>query len=123
MISYQVYKLVHLLGMFMLFTVLGGIALHAINGGTKQSNVGRKLIAALHGVALFIILLGGFGMLARLGIGGALPGWIIFKLGIWVALPFIGMLPYRKPATARWVLVIVPVLGILAGYMALYKPL
>ncbi|MGD9573327.1 MAG: hypothetical protein AB7V62_15700 [Thermoleophilia bacterium] len=123
MISYTVYKLVHLFGMFMVFSVLGGIALHALNGGTKQDNVGRTLVAALHGTALFLILLGGFGMLARLGIvQGGLPGWIYAKLAIWVALPFVGMLPYRRPASAKWVLLALPCIGLLAGIIALTKP-
>lgn len=123
MISYTVYKLVHLFGMFMVFSVLGGIALHAMNGGTKHDNVGRKLVAALHGTALFLILLGGFGMLARLGIvQGGLPGWIYAKLALWVALPLVGMLPYRRPASAKWVLLGLPVVGLLAGILALTKP-
>lgn len=123
MISYSVYKVVHLLGMFMLFTVLGGIALHAVNGGTKQSNTGRRLIAIMHGLALFVILLGGFGMLARLGlVQGMLPGWVLAKLSIWVAMPVLGMLAYRKPAAAKVLLVAVPVLGGVAAWIALYKP-
>lgn len=123
MISLLVYKVVHLLGMFMLFTVLGGIALHAVNGGTKQSNTGRRLIAIMHGVALFVILLGGFGMLARLGmVQGMLPGWVIAKLAIWVVMPVLGMMAYRKPAAAKLLLVAIPVLGGVAAWIALYKP-
>ena len=123
MISLTVYKIVHLVGMFMLFTVLGGIALHALNGGTKQSNAGRRLIAAMHGISLFIILLGGFGMLARLGlVQGMLPGWVLAKLAIWALLPFLGMMAYRKPDVAKLLLVAMPMLGGLAGWIALYKP-
>lgn len=123
MISLNVYKIIHLLGMFMLFTVLGGIALHALNGGTKQSNVGRRLIAAMHGISLFIILLGGFGMLARLGlVQGMLPGWVLAKLAIWVLLPFLGLMAYRKPAVAKLLLVVMPLLGGVAGWIGLYKP-
>lgn len=123
MISYSVYKVVHLLGMFMLFSVLGGIALHAMNGGTKHDNVGRRLVAALHGTALFIILLGGFGMLARLGIvQGGLPGWVWAKLAIWLLIPFVGMIPYRRPESAKWVLLMLPVFGGLAAWIAIYKP-
>lgn len=123
MIPYTAYKVVHLFGMFMLFSILGGVALHAMNGGTKQDNVGRKLVAALHGIALLVILIGGFGMLARLGIThGGLPAWVIAKLAIWFALPFVGMLPYRRPATAKWVLVMLPVIGGLAAWIAIYKP-
>ncbi len=123
MISLTVYKIIHLLGMFMLFTVLGGIALHALNGGTKQSNTGRRLIAAMHGISLFIILLGGFGMLARLGlVQGMLPGWVLAKLAIWMILPFLGMMAYRKPEVAKLLLVAMPLLGGVAGWIALYKP-
>ena len=123
MIPLNVYKIVHLLGMFMLFTVLGGIALHSLNGGTKEGNVGRKLIGAMHGISLFIILLGGFGMLARLGlVKGMLPGWVLAKLAIWIALPFLGLMAYRKPQVAKLLLVAMPLLGGLAGWIALYKP-
>lgn len=123
MIAYEIYKVIHLFSMFLLFTILGGIALHALNGGTRETNKGRKLVGALHGIALFLILLGGFGMLARLGIvQGGLPGWIWAKLAIWVALPVIGTMPYRKPATAKAVLLALPVIGALSAYFAIYKP-
>ncbi|MEP6591307.1 MAG: hypothetical protein ABJC19_08985 [Gemmatimonadota bacterium] len=124
MVPYAAYKVIHLLGMFLLFTVLGGIALHALNGGTRQSNVGRKLAGALHGIALFVILLGGFGMLARLGmVRGGLPGWIWAKLVIWVLLGAFGTLPYRKPVLAKPFLIVLPLLGALAAIFAIYKPI
>lgn len=123
MFSFQLYKIVHIFGILMLFTVLGGICLHAMNGGTKASNVGRKLIGALHGTALLVILIGGFGMLARLGIPGGLPGWVIAKLVIWLILPFLGLLAYRKPASAKWVLLGLPIVGGLAAWFAIYKPI
>lgn len=122
MIAYEVYKVLHLGGMFLLFTVLGGIALHVLNGGTRESNAGRKLVGALHGVALFIILLGGFGMLARLGIVTGWPGWVWVKLGVWVVLPVLGTLPYRKPATAKAVLLALPLVGAFTAWVAIYKP-
>jgi hypothetical protein len=122
MISYNVYKILHLGGMFLLFTVLGGIALHVLNGGTRESNGGRKLTGALHGVALFIILLGGFGMLARLGLTSGFPGWVWAKLAIWALIPVIGTMPYRKPATAKVVLLLLPLIGAFTGWVAIYKP-
>ncbi len=122
MISYNVYKLLHLGGMFLLFTVLGGIALHVLNGGTRESNAGRKLTGALHGIALFIILLGGFGMLARLGMISGFPGWVWAKIAIWAVIPVIGTMPYRKPATAKAVLFLLPLIGAFTGWVAIYKP-
>ncbi len=121
---YTIYRLLHLGGMFAMFMALGGIALHVANGGTKQSNAGRKLTAALHGTALFIILLGGFGMLARLGIAqGGLPAWIYAKLAIWAVLAGMGTVMYRTPMVAKWMLVALPLLGMGAALLAVNKPM
>jgi hypothetical protein len=119
---YAIYRLLHLGGMFAMFMALGGIALHVVNGGTKQSNVGRKLTASLHGTALFIILLGGFGMLARLGIAqSGLPPWIYAKLGIWAVMAVMGTVMYRTPVIAKWMLVALPLLGMVAAWLAVGK--
>ena len=40
--SYEIYKVLHLLGLSLVVLSLGGIILHAINGGSKQSNSFRK---------------------------------------------------------------------------------
>jgi hypothetical protein len=124
MIGYGTYKLIHFLGIFLLFLGLGGLSLHAANGGTKASNRARGLVAATHGLGLFIILLGGFGLLARLGVmhAGGFPGWIWTKLGIWVLLGVAMMLPYRRPELGRLLWFVVPLLGGVAAYMAIYKP-
>jgi hypothetical protein len=53
---------------------LGGAAIHAANAGTREASPTRRLVSLAHGVALLLILTGGFGMLARLGIvSGGLP--------------------------------------------------
>lgn len=122
MISYGVYKLLHILGILVLFLALGGVTLHAAQGGTRDANHRRRLAMATHGIGLFVILLGGFGMLARLGINTGFPGWIWGKLMVWLVLGALVMLPYRFPALARPLWLIVPVLGTTAAYLALYKP-
>ncbi len=120
---YGIYRQLHLGGLFALFMALGAIALHVVNGGTRASNTGRKLIASLHGIALFIVLLGGFGMLARLKLAeGGLPTWIYLKLAIWGVMAAMGGLMYRSPKVARWMLVALPVLGGIASYIAVTKP-
>jgi hypothetical protein len=120
---FQFYKVMHIFGFVMLFTAMGGSVLHALNGGTRESNGARGLIAALHGIALALILTGGFGMMARLGMmSHDWPGWIYAKVGIWLLLPFLGMLAMRRPAHARTVLVLLPFVGLLAAWIAIYKP-
>ena len=128
MISYDVYKIVHYLGIFLLLVVLSaGLAraavLHRAPEPTPAADPWRRRLLAGHGVALFLVLLGGFGMLARLEIthGLGLPGWIWAKLGIWVVLGAAVAARRSRPlATAG--LAAVPLLALLAGWVALYKP-
>ncbi|MCU0621220.1 MAG: hypothetical protein MUC69_06945 [Gemmatimonadales bacterium] len=122
MISLETYKLVHILGALLTFAALGGLTLTVANGATKQSSGVRRLIAITHGVATFLILLGGFGALARLGIVGGLPGWIYVKLVVWLLVAVLVVVPYRRPDLARTLFWVLPVLGTVAVSMALWKP-
>jgi len=122
--SHSTYLVIHLLGILLVFVPLGGVALHALNGGTKQDNRARKWVGIMHGLGTVFILLGGFGMLARLGImqGGAFPGWVWAKLVILIVLAAILMLPYRKPELALPIFLALPFFGALAGFLAIFKP-
>ncbi|MDQ3699050.1 MAG: hypothetical protein M3373_13665 [Gemmatimonadota bacterium] len=124
MFSHQLYNVIHIVGIVLIMSALGGIALHSINGGTRQTNAARGLIASLHGVGVLLILIGGFGMLARIGLphGGGFPAWLWVKIGVWGLLAASAFLPYRRPALAKPLLIALPVLGGLAAYMAIYKP-
>ena len=121
MFSYETYKLVHLLGLFSIFTALGARTLSAINGGTKASDKGRGLTGMLHGLGLVLALVGGFGMLARLGMTSGLPGWTYAKIGLWVLVAGLLALPYRVPSLAK-PLLLLPLLGMLGGWIAVNKP-
>lgn len=120
---YQLYKLIHFLGIFMIMIVLTAACMHVLRGGTRTDNPHRRTIGIVHGIASFLILLGGFGMLARLDVmQGGLPGWIYAKLVIWLIASGSIALVYRGPDLARALLIALPLLGVLAGYFALYKP-
>ena len=122
--SYVTYKLIHFIGIFTLITVLAVAAAHMLRGGSKTDNPYRKAIAIAHGLAVFLILLGGFGMLARMGImhGGGLPGWIYLKLAIWLVLAASIALVYRGREVARALVWTVPLLALAAAAAALIKP-
>jgi hypothetical protein len=118
MLIYDTYKLIHLLGLFTLFLALGGVMVHAAAGGEKR-HPGRGLVMAAHGLGAFLVLLGGFGMLARLETGG-IPAWVHPKLAIWVLLAGAAALPYRFPALARPMLLVLPALGGIAAWIGIY---
>jgi uncharacterized membrane protein len=121
--SYAVYKLMHYLGIFVLITALAATSMHVLRGGSRTDNPYRRALGIAHGIAAALILTGGFGMLARLGVmHGALPNWIYAKLAIWVALAAAMALPYRGRGYARALLIAVPLLAVVAGAVALYKP-
>ena len=123
MLSYPVYKLFHLLGIFMTFVSLGGVLLYVLNNGTKVDNRCRKTVAITHGIGLFLVLLGGFGMLARLQIHWPWPGWVIVKSIIWVALGGFNVVVYRLGSRGQALWYILILLGVLAAYMAVMKPI
>ena len=127
--KYEMYKLIHLFGIFMTFVVLGGLGLHILNGGNKESNPNRKLVAAIHGIGVFLILLGGFGTLAYVyKIAGTsqkatgLELWVLLKLGIWLVLALGLMFFYRFPKLGTALFFGLPLLGLMAGYFAIKKP-
>lgn len=124
MLSHAFYNLVHVIGIILAMLALGGASILAMAtpaGATPRPT--RRLLAILHGVGVFLVLLGGFGMLARLGITqGGFPGWIWVKLAVWAVVAAALFLPRRYPAIAKPLLFALPVLGGLAAYMAIYKP-
>lgn len=122
MIPYGIYKIAHIFGILLLFVALGGVSLHALTGGTREGNPARRLVAICHGTALVLVLVSGFGLLARIGMTGGVPGWAWAKIAIWAVLGGILVLPYRRPMLARPLLILLPALGALAAYLALYKP-
>jgi len=121
---YNIYKVLHILGIALAFAAVGGVNVAVINGLTKATNSARKLGAAVHGIALFLLLVGGFGMLARLGMvqGHAFPGWLWGKIVVWALLGVATVIPYRKPHLAKPLFIVTPLLAAVAAWLAIYKP-
>ncbi len=122
MISYPVYKVVHLFGIFLIFVSLGGVTLHSMNGGSREHPM-RKKAAMTHGVGLLIALVGGFGLLARLGVLSPFPLWAALKLVIWLFMGGAIALAYRaKGGIGKMLWWLFPLLGASAAYLAIFKP-
>jgi hypothetical protein len=121
MISYLVYKNIHLIGVFMTLVALGGLMVHSVLGA-ERGHPFRKMMAATHGIGLFLALLGGFGMLARLAIHWPWPAWIIVKVVVWVIFGALIAVIARKPAASKLLWWVVIGLAGFAAYVAQQKP-
>jgi hypothetical protein len=116
--SYEFYRVLHVFSIILLFTSLGTLA--AV-GGAASGRL-RRLAAAAHGVALALILVAGFGLLARLGMFGAIPHWAWLKLGIWLLLAMAVLPLRRKPEWSVWLWPLLPIAGGGAAWLAIAKP-
>ncbi len=115
------YKVLHIAGILGIFMALGGVTFHITSGGSRET-AWRKGAAILHGIGMTLVLVAGFGMLARLGIHWPWPGWIWAKVILWLLLGGALTVPYRKPEWNRGLFFLLPLVGVLAAYLALYKP-
>ncbi len=115
--SYQVYKIIHIVSIVLFF------ATYAMAAVKAKSNQSFKLEKILTGVFLLLIVTGGMGLGARLGVmKGSWPLWINIKMAIWI---FIGMSGHivlkRWPQSAVKFFWAMMGLLLVASYMAGYK--
>jgi len=122
-VSHTTYLLLHLTGVILLFTSLGGVLVHAANQGTKETNSMRKFLAAAHGSSLLLLLIAGFGLLAKLGMTGMPPLWAIVKLVIWLFMGAALAIGNKSSDKAKPTLMLVIVLGIVAAWLGVTKPM
>lgn len=121
MIEYATYRVIHLAGIFFLLFSLSSLIILSQNKIAR----GKTLFSAIHGISLFIIILGGFGLLARLGIvhGADWPVWVWVKLIIWLIMGISVYFIKKYPDYSNYFWVLIPVLAIIAAYLAVNKPL
>lgn len=114
-----IYQILHLTGLFMLF--LGYGALLARSMAAADAPKVRKLGSVTAGIGLVLILVAGFGMIARL-YGNQFQGWMIAKALIWLALGGLIVLINRKPGLAPFLWWGLIALGILASSLVYLRP-
>ncbi len=119
MLSLTFYKLLHLFGVLVLFTALGGLVAVAAAGGSNERL--HKLAGMAHGIALVIVLVAGFGLVARNAFSGGWPPWVWLKLGIWALFGAATMVIHKAGRAATWLLFALPLLGAVAAWLALYR--
>lgn len=119
--SLSFYKVIHILGLLLVFNGLAAIWGVNVVGGTpsKRRRIGLSL---MHGLGLAALLISGFGMLAKLGYLSDIPTWAIIKSLIWLAMGASLALAKRK---AQWGLPLISffvLAGTYAAYLCIYKP-
>jgi len=107
--DYTVYKLIHFAGLFTLLFALGSLFTKYNKGAVMG-----------HGIALLLVLLGGFGMQAKLGVG--FPGWMIAKLVIWFVFGAAIVLAKRGVISGKAAWFAMIGLAIVAAYLGIFKP-
>ncbi len=117
--SPSLYKVLHIFGVLLSFAAIGGLILQAMVGSAEK-NRARKLAGMTHGIALILILITGFGMLAKLGLG--FPLWVWVKLVIWLLIGGSIALIRRLPQHATLFWFALPILGAFAAYLAIFRP-
>jgi hypothetical protein len=123
MLSYQFYKLIHFLGIWVLFFSFGAGYLYLKDQAAKGlKEVRPKVVVISNSVGLVFILLGGFGMLARLGIHWPWPNWIALKFAAWVLLGFTMMIVKRRLVPPVAFAGLALLIATLAGYLGIWKP-
>ncbi|MGE3171479.1 MAG: hypothetical protein AB7O97_02560 [Planctomycetota bacterium] len=112
------YKVLHIVGLAML--LLGtGAALFAPKDGPKQ-----RLPMILHGVGLLVLLIAGFGAMAKLGLSAPhdWPAWLILKMVVWFLAASMPALVRHGtvPKPVGWVVAVLLVAS--AAWLAIAKP-
>lgn len=87
--SYQFYKILHISCIVIFFSTFAMSAVRA-----KK----HKPTIIINGIALVLILVSGFGLIARIGIshGSGWPLWLNLKVAIWLVVGSIGHVAMKR---------------------------
>lgn len=113
--SPETYRLLHIVGVLLLFLGLGGILASGREGGK-----GPALFLAMHGLGLLTMLVAGIGVAHKLGLGW--PNWLLVKIACWVLLGALPVLVRRGVLPRAVAIVLVLAIGATAAWLALAKP-
>lgn len=121
---YEIYKILHLTGIFLLISGLVGMLTLVWSGHGPTGKV-KTFAFVTHGLGLLFLLVSGFGLLARMGFmhDSSWPGWVYVKITIWFIMGGVIALLKRKGHIGWPLYFILMAIFITAAYMGVYKPL
>jgi hypothetical protein len=121
MIPYAAYKTLHLIGIFLVLLSLGGqIVQSSVSQVAGLS--WKKHLRVAHGFGLILVLVAGFGLLARLGLSWPWPLWLLLKILAWLILGFMPSLIRRFADSTRTIWWVILIIAGLAAWLAVFKP-
>jgi hypothetical protein len=106
------YHIAHLVGIMFLFAGFGGLL-------TASDNRSRAMM--MHGIGLLILLVSGFGLIAKMGTPYT-AHWVIGMMVIWVVLGGLPVLAKRRVLPIGAIIAIALILGGAAAYLGYLKP-
>jgi hypothetical protein len=112
MTSYLMFKVVHVMGIALIFLAIGA----AFAG----SNTKQKQAGILHGVGLLIILVSGIPLI--MSVTASSHGWLAVKFVIWLVLGGLLTMMKKKPDQSNTFAILAILLAGIAAYFALFKP-
>ena len=111
----QSYHFLHLFGAILLIISIGGQ--FAVAGGVTN---GRKVIGAMHGIGLIVLLVAGIGFLHKSGLG--FPKWAMAKIGIWVIFGLLPLAVKKRWITGSATVILGAALATTAAWLGYFKP-
>ena len=117
--SFEFYRVLHACGALLLFLSLGGILL------TPKDQKPAKLAMILHGVALVIMVVAGFGAVAASkhnDVPLTWEPWLFAKIGCWVFVAILPVLIKKGLVPKFFGLLLAIAAGSAAVWLAMAKP-
>ncbi len=116
----EVYLFLHLFGVVLLFLSIGIWYGAAREMSLREANTTRRTFLAFNGLGGLLILISGFGLLAKIGYLSVIPTFAFIKLGVWV-LVFLGLPFYLARSRANLLkLLLVNLVIFVAIYLGIF---
>jgi uncharacterized membrane protein SirB2 len=114
------YYLLHFLGILLVYCAYGVLIARGMLG--SESKALRKFGMIASGIGLTLILVSGFGIIAKVAYADYTSPWVIIKIVLFLLLAGMQTLISRKPSLSQVWFWVIFLLGLAATFTALYKP-
>lgn len=120
MLSLEIYKILHIGS---LVATLGAQAamIGAISGGNLKKDGAIKFFSAVHGIGMVLLLISGFGMLARLNYT-SWPLWFYFKIALYLVVGGLMALIFRQGKLKYLLFMFIITFASIGAYLGIMKP-